>query len=138
MLVVDANVLFSFFKQDSSRRKLLIELLRLGEELASPQYCFEELAGDKERINKYSGTDDEQFSKLLSLLETFITSVPESEYSEFAHEAETLAPHQKDVPYFAVALSKNCPIWSDEKAFKKQSRIKVFSTAELLKELSLK
>lgn len=134
MLVVDANVLFSFFKEDSSRRKLVINLSVLGEELISPQYCFDELAGDKERVKRYSGIDDEQFSKLLSTLEMFILPVSETEYSEFAHEAETLAPHQKDVPYFALALLKNCPIWSDEKTFKKQGKVKVATTSELLEE----
>ncbi len=135
MLVVDANVLFSFFKQDSSRRKLLIKLLMSGEDLVSPQYCFEELAEDKERINKYSGTDDEQFAKLLSMLEALITSLPESKYSEFEQEAARLAPQPKDAPYFAAAIACNCPIWSDDKAFKKQGKVKVATTSELAEEL---
>ena len=134
-LVIDANVLFSFFKEDSSRRKLVINMSLLGEELISPQYCFDELADDKERVKRYSGIDDKQFSKLLSTLETFILPVSETEYLEFAHEAEMLAPHQKDAPYFALALLKNCTIWSDEKAFKKQGKVKVVTTAELLEGL---
>ena len=34
--------------------------------------------------------------------------------------------------YFALALKLDCPIWAQEKAFKKkQSRIRVFHTTEL-------
>ena len=42
------------------------------------------------------------------------------------------APHAKDVPYFALALSLNCPIWSDEKSFKKQNKVEVYSTADVV------
>ncbi len=47
-----------------------------------------------------------------------------------------LAPHARDVQYFALALSFNAAIWSNEKAFKKQSKVKVFSTSELISFLS--
>ena len=44
-----------------------------------------------------------------------------------------ISPHSKDVPYFALALAFNAAIWSDEKAFKKQNKVKIFSTEELKK-----
>ena len=42
-----------------------------------------------------------------------------------------LAPHLKDVEYFALALKLDCPIWAQEKAFKKQSGVKIFATSDL-------
>jgi len=51
-------------------------------------------------------------------------------------EAKLLAPHLKDVEYFALALRFDFPIWSNEKAFKKQSKVKVFSTKDLIAFLS--
>ncbi|MCK4476655.1 MAG: hypothetical protein KAU16_08005 [Methanophagales archaeon] len=47
-----------------------------------------------------------------------------------------MAPHLKDVEYFALALKLDFPIWSNEKAFKKQSVVKVFSTPDLFSFLS--
>ena len=47
-----------------------------------------------------------------------------------------LAPHPKDAEYFALALRFVFPIWSNEKAFKKQSKVKVFSTSDLVSFLS--
>ena len=37
-------------------------------------------------------------------------------------EARKLSPHYKDAPYFALALSINSPIWSNEKKFEEQSK----------------
>jgi len=42
-----------------------------------------------------------------------------------------LAPHLKDVEYFALALKLDCPIWAQEKAFEKQSGVNVFATSDL-------
>ena len=47
-------------------------------------------------------------------------------------EAFELAPHKKDVQYFALALKFDCPIWSDEVKFKKQSSVNVYNTSEVL------
>ena len=44
--------------------------------------------------------------------------------------------HPKDVEYFALALRFDFPIWSNEKGFKKQTKVKVFSTSELISFLS--
>lgn len=57
--------------------------------------------------------------------------------ADFAGEAkQLLGEHLKDIPYFALALYLNCGIWSNEKRFKKQSRIKAVSTADLISFLS--
>jgi hypothetical protein len=47
------------------------------------------------------------------------------EYAGKLSEGLKLAPHPKDFP-----------IWSNEKAFKKQSKVKVFSTSDLISLLS--
>jgi predicted nucleic acid-binding protein len=51
---------------------------------------------------------------------------------EFEEESEKISPRKNDVPYFAVALCKKCAIWSNDKPIRKQTRIKVISTGELL------
>jgi len=58
----------------------------------------------------------------------------------FLSPANKISPHgeqTKDDPYFALALAFNSPIWSDESEFKQQSRVKVFSTKELVELLGL-
>jgi len=139
ILVVDACILFSFFKKDSDRRRVIGELSNTGCRLISPAFVFEELGRNKGRIKKFSRINDLGFAFLYSLLERMIDSFPESVYNEFLPEANRISPHgresRKDDPYFALALRFNSPIWSDEKEFKKQSRVKVFTTRELVEYL---
>ena len=136
-LVVDANILFSFFTTNSSRRKIIELSPRLGFKLISPEFAFEELSKDKEKIQKYSEIDELKFILFFSLLEKKIESISKLEYDDFFSKANELAPHAKDIPHFALALSLNCPIWSDEKLFKQQSKVEVHSTSDLVKMLEL-
>lgn len=39
---------------------------------------------------------------------------------------------EKDAPILALALQICCPIWSNDKHFKKQKSVKVYTTADLL------
>ena len=76
-------------------------------------------------------------SPFFILLCEVLEVIPKSEYERFLSEAKNLLPeHPKDGPYFALALKLSIPIWSSEKRFKKQSKVKVFPTHEL-KELFL-
>lgn len=144
-LVVDASILFSFFKEDSSRRRIIEELPRLGCRLVTPEFAFKELLSDKGKIMKYAGIKELTFKFLFSLLEKKLDSFPEEEYEEFLARANKISPHgegtnpesTKDDPYFALALSMSCPIWSDDEDFKKQSEVEVFETEELVEELEL-
>ena len=132
ILVVDASVLFSFFKRDSARRRLIKELQNRGSRLASPDFAMEEMISDKGKIMEFAEISELGFKFLFSLLERKIETFPKSEYEKFLSEARKISPHRGDDPYFALALSLNSAIWSDEKAFKKQSKVKVLSTKELI------
>jgi len=47
-----------------------------------------------------------------------VNFIPLEQFLDKADEAKELAPHLKDVEYFALALKLDCPIWAQEKAFK--------------------
>ncbi len=141
LLIVDACVLFSFFKKDSARRKVIEKLPNFGCRLISPEFVFEELADSREKIKKSGKVNNLVFAFLFTLLERKIESFPENVYERFLPEANSISPHgkhvTKDDPYFALALALNSPIWSDEEEFKQQDRVEVFNTNELLKRLGL-
>lgn len=61
--------------------------------------------------------------------------IPKEEIEPFIEEAEKISPDERDVLYFALALKLKCGIWSNDKKLKKQSKIKIYSTEELLKEI---
>ena len=134
-IIVDANTLFSFFKPDSTRRHIFRELLKKECKFSSPDLLFNELESNKPKIIKFAHIDESDFSYLYRLLHNEIRTLSEESYSKFLPEANKISPHEKDIPYFALAIYLNCPLWSDEKAFKQQTKVKIFSTEELLREI---
>ncbi len=132
-LIVDANILFSFFKKDSTRKFILNKLLKKGVTINIPYLVFLELSNNKDKIIKYSHISSTDFIMLLSILNKRLNIFSEEDFSEYLKEALKIVPDKKDIEYFALSLSlNNCPIWSDEKSFLKQKEIKIFSTKELL------
>ena len=108
------------------------KLLAQGCRLVSPDFALEELLSDKGKVMKCAEIDELGFVFLLSFLAKKIGVIPKYEYEASLQRARGLSPHPEDDPYFALALSLNSAIWSDEKAFKDQSRVKVLSTKELI------
>ena len=137
-LVVDASVFFSALIKRGFAFDLLEALSDKGYNLYSPQYLLEEISSKRERLLKFSKLTNSELNFVTEFLLDKIKIVPKSEYVHFFSEAKNLAPHTEDITYFALASRLRCPILSDEKAFKKQSKVKVYSTSELLKELGLK
>nr|QNO52712.1 hypothetical protein JLLPAJDC_00023 [Methanosarcinales archaeon ANME-1 ERB6] len=136
-LVIDAAILFSFFKPESFTRDFIKLLYSNGVRLFAPDFLLDELLSLKERICEFCGIDEDDFTTSFILLCEVLEVIPKSEYERFLSEAKNLLPeHPKDGPYFALALKLSIPIWSSEKRFKKQSKVKVFPTHEL-KELFL-
>ncbi len=95
--------------------------------------AIEELRYDKEKIIKFSNISAGEFEFTISTLDDEIELISEDNYKQMINEAKELSPHEKDVPYFALALAYEYPIWSDEKDFKKQSKVKILTTEELIK-----
>jgi len=135
-LIADASILFSFFKVNSSRRDVFKRLLEQECKLSSPDFVSKELSSNKPDIMKFAKINEGEFDDVMSELNNDLGEFKKSEYEKFLPEANKISPHgkgTKDDPYFALALAFNFPIWSDEAAFKLQSRVRVFTTAELLK-----
>lgn len=133
-LIVDASILFSFFKADSARRNVFKKLLEHECKLVSPSFILDELSNNKDDIIKFARIDEEEFNEILSELNNDLDTFKGEKYKEFLSEANKIAPHgeqTKDDPYFALALALNCAIWFDEGAFKQQDKVEVFNTKEL-------
>ena len=121
-LIVDACILFSFFNKLSARRGIFKKLLEQESKLISPDFALKELSNNKSDIMKFSKISESEFNEIFLELTKNIKTTKEEEYKEFLSEASKISPHgkvAKDDPYFALALSLNCPIWSDENSFKK-------------------
>ncbi len=69
-LVVDANVLFSFFRQETTTRELITRFESL--KLYSPELAIEELLKYKEVICKKSKLKESEFEEALKRLKLFV------------------------------------------------------------------
>lgn len=130
-LVVDANIVFAVLIKRGFPFQMLLEASSKGFELYSPAWLEQELENGKGKLLRYSKLDESKLDFFIETILGKVTVVPLNEYEKCLVEAQGIAPHPEDAPYFALALAKTCPIWSNEKAFKLQAKVKVLSTHEL-------
>ena len=130
-LVIDANILFSaLIKAGATRRILLLS----ENDLYAPEFTVEEFKKHLLELQKKTRLPREElmqnFETLMQLAE--IKLVP---FEEFKHKralAKNISPDEDDVAYLALALHLQCALWTQDKQLKKQDRVKVITTKELL------
>lgn len=128
LLVVNANVIFSFFNSNSKAREIILS----GDvRVFSPTFLLEEIEEHKEEIKEKFGLNEEQFLLILELIKTVVEFVPPEKFKEFIPEAKEISPDIDDIQYFSLALKLNVPIWSNDAKLKQQSKVRVLSTKEL-------
>ena len=128
-ITVDANILFSALLRNGATRQLWFysEI-----ESYSQEYLLVEFEKYKPYLrNKFTGTTEE-FESFLKKLVSQIRLVKGAELKPFLPAAMSLIADEKDWLYLACALKEDTIIWSNDKEFKKQRRIKVKTTAEML------
>jgi len=127
--VVDANILFAALIKDSKTIELLFSDFAM---FFAPEFILEEFHKHKDEILQKTNRSPEEFDSIFEILKEIIIVVPEEEYEDMIPAAEKIAPDAGDIPYFALALKLNIPIWSNDKRLKAQSHVNVYSTKELL------
>lgn len=137
-LVIDANILFAAFIKNSITREILLYKTPNPIKLYAPPFILEETSRYKSFLSdKTNIPEHEILGLVLELLYAANIAIIENKnLAEVKVAAEKIAPDKKDAPYFAVALYKNCEIWSNDKQLKKQNKIIVITTKELLAILS--
>jgi predicted nucleic acid-binding protein len=137
-LVVDANELFAgIIAKGKKLQSWTLDILFSDEvELFAPFRLLAELEKNRDEIRSKSGFSLHDFEAFVGILKLRVRFIPLEKFLDKVPEAKELAPHLKDVEYFALALKLDCPIWAQEKAFKKQSRVKAFATSDLFSFLS--
>ncbi len=91
-----------------------------------------------EELSEKSGLSEKDLEMEFAAVRMQVKTFSMDGLSGWMKEAAAISPDPDDAEYFALALKLGCPIWSEEKKLKRQSRVKVFNTPELLQELGLK
>ena len=85
--IVEANVIFAALIKKSDNFKLIFLLHKMGIELYSPQFVFEEIKKREEKLLRLSKLDILELKLALNQLFRNIKTVPKSRYESFLTEA---------------------------------------------------
>ncbi|MDD4983642.1 MAG: PIN domain-containing protein [Candidatus ainarchaeum sp.] len=129
-LVIDTNILISALISSNGKIRELIFSDKF--KLFAPEYVFLEIYEHKQEIIKKAELSESEFELALSVLFTKIIITPSEEIKVFSEKAKQVCPDFDDWPFFALAILKNIPLWSDDKDLKQQDVIKVMSTKEII------
>lgn len=128
LLVVDANVLFSALLRDGLTRRVLF---KSPNSFLAPEFIAFEYAKHRDYLaQKYAGSIQD-LDKLASVILSRIRLIPNESLTPFILGALSLTQDKNDALYLACALKEDASIWSNDKGFYKQKRVKVFSTLDL-------
>jgi len=137
-MVVDTNVLFTFFWETS----LIHDILTLPIHFISPEYALTEINHHKQEIIKKAKLSSQSFQQKIQQLVHTVEFIPLSSYESHLKQASQLIKKKnqekyqeflKDIDFYTLALSTDAPIWTNDRLFKQQESIMVFTTKEVIK-----
>jgi predicted nucleic acid-binding protein len=131
-IVLDSNVLFSALIKNSITRKIILDY---SGKFLFPSYIFDEAQKYLRELLEKSGLNEEEFELLFNMLLTKMEVISNEELISYKDEALDLIKDIDidDVTFIACALANpGSIIWSDDKKLKKQVRIRVVSTEEMM------
>ena len=130
--MIDTNVLFSFFKRDSTTRRLIL-CISLDTPIYAPEYLLDELRSYSTLIRRKAHLTHEDFERVLTLLRKYVTFIDYESYADFLDIAIRITPDPKDVDFVALALKLNAILWSNDKGLKSVPVLEVLNTREIIK-----
>ncbi len=136
-VVVDSNILFTFFWKDSAFNQLCKQKYL---QLLSPEYALEEINKYKEEIIDKVKISKIEFEKIRLELVNRVDFIKLDNYSSEFNNIKKLAETFKekydevlrDIDFLALALKLNIPLWTHDKLLKEQEKIKILTTKDVI------
>ena len=136
-IIIDTNIFVSAILKDSMTRKILINA---QENFLFPEYILEELRKHRNLFLKKSGLNENDYDLLIHTLLEYVTLVSDEAIETQLDESRKLIEHidPKDVVFVACGLVfLDSVIWSNDTDLKKQKRIGVLNTKEIIEVLGI-
>lgn len=132
--VVDTNILISALLKDDSFTAKLLKLETF--EIFYPEDGLREIEHYKDYIfsKRKNSLQKRSFEYALNFILDNVHIIPSELYSDKIVEAYNIMKEidEKDTPFLALALALNCPIWSNDKHFRDQKKVEVFTTSKII------
>lgn len=131
-IVIDTSIFISALIKKGICREILTNF-RIN--FLFPEFEFEEIKNHKGEIVNKAGLSEKEFNVLFLRLMKYVKIIPAYFSKTYENEAVRIIGSIgfNDIQFVATALAFNCPIWSEDKHFKKQKVVKVFTTKEIIK-----
>ena len=132
-VIVDSNIIMSALIRDKKTREILTSPLI---EFYTIDFTISEIRKHKELILEKSGLSEEELEVMLALIMENVLVVGRNEIKSKLKEAINLMKEIgiKDSPILACALAiPNDGLWTQDKHFQKQNKVKIILTPTLLK-----
>lgn len=134
-LVVDSNRIMAALIKNSTSREILLDEKYDFVGVSFSQY---EIRKHQKLILKKAEISEKQYQVTFNLVFSKIKLFDENEVQlKFLEKAFAIMKEidETDTPFLALALQEKCVIWSDDKHFLKQNKVKVWSTRKLAKKM---
>jgi predicted nucleic acid-binding protein len=131
-LVIDTNILISALIKNSVSREII---MKSRIKFYYPSVSLNEIHKYRELIMDKSGLSSNEYSELLRNLLSCIHLVREDNFDSYLDEANSIIGKidDKDVVFVACALAINADgIYSEDRDFERQNRVRVFKTRDVL------
>lgn len=136
-IVVDANVAIStLIRRGTPSTAFSLNALLHRFAFVAPELLLEEVDRNRQKILGLTKLSEEEFNETHSFLLSEIDFVPAPNFASLLPKAKTIAPHDKDAPYVALALAFDCPIFSGDKGLLQMKEVKVYSPRQMLELLT--
>lgn len=129
-IVVDTNIILSALIKNSLTREILKNVLF---EFFTPDFSIGEITKYKNYVCKKASISEKDFDILLESIFEKIKIVPSGFYEEHLNYSKPFLTDIGDVPFLACAIALDANIWSDDKHFKQQKKVGVFTTGDFAK-----
>src|SRR3989344_642601 len=131
-LVLDTNIFISALLRDGKVRELIVNSPL---PLIFPEAILDELRKHEDELLEKSGMLRKDYEKIINTLLTYAKIVPTETLKAYREEALRIVERIDidDAIFFAAALA-NTPaiIWSEDNKLKKQDKVIVLNTAEII------
>lgn len=129
-LIVDTNIIISALIKNSTTRYIITHI---DAELITIGFSKKEISNYKAMILEKASINELEFEAILGELKEKLIILDDRIIQKNMIEAfKIMGPiDQNDTPFIAAALATNSDIWSDDKHFERQNKVKVWKTKDL-------
>jgi len=130
-IVLDTNILISSLLRNGLTRDIIsVSPFKMY----TVVYANLEIEKHQDELLSKSKLDEKSFDYLKDFIFSKISFIPLEDLAPFKDRAiEVMSEIDiDDSPFLALAMSLNCPIWSNDGHFKRQDVVKAFTTRELM------